>query len=96
MRAPRLIREAMRTVKNEPQARIRLLKERDLVEAMRLVAPANWNQTRQDWQRVLRFAPQGCFGLWLHGRLVATGTTTIYGNARTPITCRESPAVDRP
>jgi hypothetical protein len=66
-------------VKKETPVKIQLLTENDLTAAMRLVEPANWNQTQHDWRRLLRLEPQGCFAAWLDGRLVATITTTIYG-----------------
>jgi len=63
----------------ETQVKIQLLTENDLNEAMRLIEPANWNQTRHDWLRLFRLEPQGCFAAWIHDRLVATITTTTYG-----------------
>ncbi len=63
----------------ETQIKIRLLSENDLTEAVQIIKPANWNQTKQDWQRLIRLEPQGCFAAWVEGRLVATITTTIYG-----------------
>ena len=38
-----------------------------------------WNQTGQDWHRLLELSPDGCFGIEHEGRLVATTTTTSYG-----------------
>jgi RimJ/RimL family protein N-acetyltransferase len=38
-----------------------------------------WNQTEQDWHRLLDLSPDGCFGIEHEGRLVATATTTSYG-----------------
>lgn len=58
---------------------IRLLAERDVAEAMRLKAEAGWNQTEEDWRRLLRLGPRGCFAATAGGRLVATITTTTYG-----------------
>jgi predicted N-acetyltransferase YhbS len=60
---------------------IRLLAERDVAEAMRLKDAAGWNQTEEDWRRLLRLAPRGCFTATVGGRVVATTTTTTYGRA---------------
>ena len=60
---------------------IRLLAERDVAEAMRLKEAAGWNQTEEDWRRLLRLAPRGCFAATVGGRVVATTTTTTYGRA---------------
>jgi predicted N-acetyltransferase YhbS len=60
---------------------IRLLTERDVAEAMRLKEAAGWNQTEEDWRRLLRLAPRGCFASTVGGRVVATTTTTTYGRA---------------
>lgn len=58
---------------------ILLLAERDVAEAMRLKDGAGWNQTEEDWRRLLRLGPRGCFAATASGRLVATTTTTTYG-----------------
>jgi len=58
---------------------IRPLAERDIEAAMRLKELAGWNQTEADWRRLLGLAPGGCFAAWADGRLVATTTTTAYG-----------------
>ncbi|HEX7317589.1 MAG TPA: GNAT family N-acetyltransferase [Pyrinomonadaceae bacterium] len=63
------------------QIEIRLLTERDVAEAMRLKEAAGWNQTEEDWRRLLRLAPRGCFAATVGGRVVATTTTTAYGRA---------------
>jgi GNAT superfamily N-acetyltransferase len=60
---------------------IRLLAERDVAEAMGLKEAAGWNQTEEDWRRLLRLGPDGCFAATAGGRLVATTTTTAYGRA---------------
>src|ERR1044071_3685973 len=60
---------------------IRLLAEGDVAEAMRLKEGAGWNQTEEDWRRLLRLGPRGCFAGTVGGRLVATTTTTSYGRA---------------
>src|SRR5258705_12273018 len=40
---------------------IRLLRESDLPAVLRLKELAQWNQTENDWLRVLRLEPHGCF-----------------------------------
>ena len=47
--------------------------------AMRLNNAAGWNQTEQDWERVISIEPEGCFGLLVDGLLVSTATTVCYG-----------------
>lgn len=59
---------------------IRLLVESDIPAAMELKEQAGWNQTEDDWRRLLRLEPQGCFAAVRHGRLVGTTTTTTYAN----------------
>ena len=58
---------------------VRLLTSADIPQAMLLKQAAGWNQTEQDWLRVLELEPEGCFGIERDGRLVATTTTTCYG-----------------
>ncbi len=59
--------------------KIRLLGAEDLPAAMRLKEAAGWNQTEEDWLRLLRLEPRGCFAAESGGRLVGTATTTTYG-----------------
>lgn len=63
-----------------PPIEIRLLFESDIPAAMRLKEAAGWNQTEQDWQRLLALDPHGSFAAVKDGRLVGTTTTTRYGN----------------
>ena len=58
---------------------IRLLFESDIPAAMQLKEAAGWNQTEDDWRRLLMLEPKGCFGAIKDGRLVGTTTTTTYG-----------------
>ena len=58
---------------------IRPLDEGDVAEAMRLKAGARWNQTGEDWRRLLRLNPRGCLAAAVGGKVVATTTTTRYG-----------------
>lgn len=59
---------------------IRSLFESDLPAAMQLKEAAGWNQTKDDWRRLLTLEPDGCFGALKDGRLVGTTTTTTYGD----------------
>jgi GNAT superfamily N-acetyltransferase len=59
---------------------IRLLFESDIPAAMLLKEAAGWNQTEEDWQRLLALEPNGCFAAVKDGGLVGTTTTTTYGN----------------
>lgn len=48
---------------------------------MALSISANWNQVEADWRRMLRFAPEGCFGMEEDGRIVASATVVSYGKS---------------
>ncbi len=50
----------------------------DVRFADRIRDSAGWNQTLQDWQRLLRHDPAGCFVAEWNGRPAGTATTTIY------------------
>ena len=43
------------------QIEVRLLLESDIPAALRLRELAQWNQTENDWLRLLRLEPNGCF-----------------------------------
>jgi len=58
---------------------IRLLGESDLPAALRLKVLAHWNQTENDWRRLIKLEPNGCFCATDNGEVVATTTTTTYG-----------------
>lgn len=58
---------------------VRLLQPADLPGAMRLKEAAHWNQTQQDWERMLSLEPQGCFGVVQDGVLAASATALTYG-----------------
>jgi len=64
----------------EPAIDIRLLVESDIPAAMQLKDAAGWNQTEEDWRRLLALQPNGCFAAVKDGRLVGTTTTTTYGS----------------
>ena len=58
---------------------LRVLSAADLDFAHGLSRLAGWNQTRRDWERFLRLAPDGCFLAEQDGRPAGTATTTAYG-----------------
>jgi GNAT superfamily N-acetyltransferase len=57
----------------------RLLTISDLPQALGLSSSAGWNQTTSDWLRLLKLAPESCFGIESDGSLVATATLLPYG-----------------
>jgi GNAT superfamily N-acetyltransferase len=60
---------------------VRTLSESDIPAAMRLKEAANWNQTPEDWRRLLELQPEGCFGLFEQGELRASTTYVAYGGS---------------
>jgi GNAT superfamily N-acetyltransferase len=58
---------------------IRRLTFADISAAFELSYAAGWNQTVEDWRRLLALEPDGCFGSDGDGRLVATATLLCYG-----------------
>jgi GNAT superfamily N-acetyltransferase len=60
-------------------SRIRLLERSDIPGAMLLKEQAGWNQTGQDWERLLELEPHGCFALETEGCLAATASVLVYG-----------------
>ncbi len=50
----------------------------DVRFADRIRDSAGWNQTLQDWQRLLRHDPEGCFVAEWNGRPAGTATTTTF------------------
>ncbi len=62
------------------QIEVRLLRKSDIPAALRLKELAQWNQTENDWLRLLRLEPNGCFCATIDGDVVATTTTTTYGH----------------
>lgn len=57
----------------------RLLRLDDVPGLMRLKEAAGWNQTEDDWRRVLALEPEGCFGIECDGALAASATAVCYG-----------------
>ena len=58
---------------------VRLLTPGDVAAALELSTAAGWNQTAEDWARMIRLEPEGCFGIDRDGRLVATATLLCFG-----------------
>src|SRR5947209_8034469 len=79
-REPRGSETALSGLRRFPLMVLRLLKPSYIPQAMLLKQAAGWNQTEQDWLRVLELEPEGCFGIEHDGRLVATATSTCYGS----------------
>jgi len=59
--------------------RIRKMTDDDLALGLHLSRQAGWNQTMADWQRLLRFQPDGCFVAEWQGISVGTTVTTLFG-----------------
>jgi GNAT superfamily N-acetyltransferase len=60
---------------------ISLLRRADLDAALRLSTQAGWNQVLTDWERFLALAPEGCFGGYVDGDLVATTCVATHDNS---------------
>ena len=59
-------------------ANIRTLTAADLDDCMKLKDAAGWNQTKADWLALLKWEPEGCFGIEIDGRVVATATAVVH------------------
>ena len=57
---------------------IRQMREADVPGAMQLKLAAGWNQTADDWRRLLRLEPEGCFVDERDGLIVGTTTVLRY------------------
>jgi GNAT superfamily N-acetyltransferase len=66
-------------MKNPDSVEIELLRGVHFPEALQLTEDSQWNQTEQDWRRLLQTSPKGCFGALLDGCLIGTVTTVAYG-----------------
>jgi GNAT superfamily N-acetyltransferase len=58
---------------------IRTLTPSDIPSAMELSAAANWNQTPEDWHRILHLSARSCRCIEDAGKVVATTTLLPYG-----------------
>jgi GNAT superfamily N-acetyltransferase len=59
---------------------IRLIGPSDLNRLLQLSGQVGFNQTVADWERLLYWYPQGCFGAVRDNRIVATTTITSYSH----------------
>jgi len=57
---------------------IRTLTLDDVPAAVQLSTAANWNQTPEDWHRVMRLSRNGCRCIEDEGKVVATTTLLVY------------------
>lgn len=55
------------------------LRKQDIGQVVRLSTQAGWNQTREDWVRLLELNPGTCFLYRKEGRVVGSGTLAVYG-----------------
>jgi GNAT superfamily N-acetyltransferase len=62
-------------------ALIRPLRLDEIPQAMRLKDEAGWNQTAEDWARLLDLGPSGCFAAERDQTLIGTATTIDYGGS---------------
>src|ERR1700759_1624119 len=51
----------------------------DIASAMELTVAAGWNQTPEDWNRILGLSPHGCRCIEAAEEVVATTTLLAYG-----------------
>ena len=58
---------------------VRTLTPNDIPSAMELSAIANWNQTPEDWLRVMHLYSEGCRCIEEAGSIVATASLLPYG-----------------
>jgi GNAT superfamily N-acetyltransferase len=58
---------------------LRVMSSGDVLAADSLRRLIGWNQTPEDWRRLLELEPQGCFVALREAELVGTVTTTTYG-----------------
>src|SRR6185295_3799477 len=59
--------------------RIRALVEADLAAAQRLREQAGWNQSDDDWRRLLAWDQDGCWVAEMGGEVVGTTAVICYG-----------------
>ena len=60
-------------------AQLRGLTNADVEQAAALSRGVGWNQTPEDWARLLALAPDGVFGAFDQGRLVGSSSVVVYG-----------------
>src|SRR5688500_14068717 len=59
---------------------MRFLTVDDIPAACALSDAAGWNQTPEDWRRIIELEPFGSFGVVVDESLVATTTVLTYGS----------------
>ena len=57
---------------------LRKLTASDTAAALDLSTEAGWNQTENDWRRLLDLSPEGCLAIEVAGEVVATATIVAY------------------
>ncbi len=58
---------------------MRTLRHADVDDALVLSDAAGWNQTPEDWSRLISLEPERCFAIADGGRVVATCSLLVYG-----------------
>jgi len=74
-------RESLHNRRGLLRVELGLLGEADASAALALSTAEGWNQTLEDWRRVIRLEPSGCFAARKGPRLIGTVTTTAYRSA---------------
>jgi GNAT superfamily N-acetyltransferase len=57
---------------------LRKLTPNDIAAALELSSEAGWNQTENDWRRILNLSPEGCLAIEVSGEIAATATLIAY------------------
>jgi GNAT superfamily N-acetyltransferase len=57
---------------------IRQLRRSDIEDALVLSDAAGWNQTAEDWSRLISLEPENCYSVEEDGRVVATSTLLVH------------------
>jgi GNAT superfamily N-acetyltransferase len=73
------VAKASSTLRAGEPVEINLLGEVDVSAALQLEDREEWNQTEDDWKRILGLNPNGCFAAFCAGELIGTVTTITYG-----------------
>src|ERR1041385_3750322 len=74
----RMVASAMTFMTQMSVGQLRLMTASDIEDASGLSPAAGWNQSDNDWRRLLECAPRGCFGIEVEGNLVASTTAVCY------------------
>jgi GNAT superfamily N-acetyltransferase len=73
-----MVASAMTFMTQMSVGQLRLMTASDIEDASGLSTAAGWNQSDNDWRRLLECAPRGCFGIEVEGNLVASTTAVCY------------------